>query len=489
MSVDMQGLERKDRAELATIAQALGGKTTSRTKKADMVKMILELSGVGPDGTASAADGGAEAPSGNGRASSGGSTDSPSAKAESASADSKQRAYKGGDSGGTDVEDEEQTGDRMTKGESGDRSGAGRRDSNAGDSSPGDSNDGDSAGDGSGARSQRERGAADSNGRNRGGDNQNQGGRNQNRNKGGSRGQGGDNQNQGGRNQNRNKGGGQNQGGDNQNQGGRNQDADQSQGGRNQDDIEPGNRRGRRRRGRNRGGQDENAGDPNWDGEPVPVQGVLDLRDDGYGFLRVKDFLPSNEDVYVSVKQVRQLGLRKGDNLEGASRPANRQEKNPAMLKVDKVNGEDPESQKSRPRFEDLTPLFPDQKLALEREDQPLDMTSRIIDLISPIGKGQRGLIVSPPKAGKTTVMKTIAQSIEANNPEVELMVLLVDERPEEVTDMRRSVKGDVIASTFDRPSEEHTMVAELTIERAKRMVEVGRDVVVILDGITRLSR
>ncbi|MCB1270626.1 MAG: transcription termination factor Rho, partial [Microthrixaceae bacterium] len=253
------------------------------------------------------------------------------------------------------------------------------------------------------------------------------------------------------------------------------------------DDVEPGNRRGRRRRGRNRNQRDD--ADQQWDGEPVPVTGMLDLRDDGYGFLRVKGYLPSKSDVYVSVKQVRQLGLRKGDILEGASRPANRQEKNPAMLRIDKVNGRDPESQRERPHFEDLTPLFPDQKLRLERADQPLDMTSRIIDLIAPIGKGQRGLIVSPPKAGKTTVMKTIAKSIEANNPEVHLMVLLVDERPEEVTDMRRSVDGEVIASTFDRPSDEHTQVAELAIERAKRLVEMGEDVVVILDGITRLSR
>ena len=275
-----------------------------------------------------------------------------------------------------------------------------------------------------------------------------------------------------------NRGPGQNQGG--QNQGG------QNQGGGNE--PEPGNRRGRRRRGRNRG-QGDDAPEQQWDGEPVPVSGMLDLRDDGYGFLRVKGYLPSNEDAYVSVKQVRQLGLRKGDILEGAARPANRQEKNPAILRIDKVNGEDPESQRNRPRFEDLTPLFPDERLPLERADQPLDMTSRIIDLISPIGKGQRGLIVSPPKAGKTTVMKTIAKSIEANSPEVHLMVLLVDERPEEVTDMRRSVKGEVIASTFDRPSDEHTQVAELSIERAKRLVEAGKDVVVILDGITRLSR
>ena len=223
--------------------------------------------------------------------------------------------------------------------------------------------------------------------------------------------------------------------------------------------------------------------------EPVAVGGYLDLRDEGYGFLRVRGFLPSKEDVYVPSKFVRQYSLRKGDHLDGSSRPAGRGEKNPALLRVDLVNGVDPEAARSRRRFEDLTPLFPDEKLRLELRDDPTNMTARIIDLIAPIGKGQRGLIVSPPKAGKTTIMKQIAQSIEANNPEVKLIVLLVDERPEEVTDMRRSVKGEVVASTFDRPSDEHTAVAELTIERAKRMVEMGEDVVIILDGITRLAR
>jgi transcription termination factor Rho len=223
--------------------------------------------------------------------------------------------------------------------------------------------------------------------------------------------------------------------------------------------------------------------------EPVAVSGYLDLRDEGYGFLRVKGYLPSRDDAYVSVKQTRQFGLRKGDHVTGASRPAGRNERNPALLRIDTVNGGDPEQARNRPRFEDLTPLFPDEKLALENGADPGNMTARIVDLIAPIGKGQRGLIVSPPKAGKTTIMKTIATSIERNNPEVKLMVLLVDERPEEVTDMRRTVSGEVIASTFDRPSDEHTHVAELCIERAKRLVEMGQDVVIILDGITRLSR
>ncbi len=250
------------------------------------------------------------------------------------------------------------------------------------------------------------------------------------------------------------------------------------------DQAGPGNRRRRRR-----GGRDQGSDEP-WDGEPVPVEGYVDLRDEGYGFLRTTGFKPSKTDAYISVKQVRQLSLRKGDYLVGGSRPPNRSEKNPALLRIDTVNGGDPEGIKDRPKFEDLTPLFPDEKLKMELPDDPTNMTARIIDLLSPIGKGQRGLIVSPPKAGKTTIMKQIARSIETNNPEVKLIVLLVDERPEEVTDMKRWLAhGEVAASTFDRPSEEHTQIAELTIERAKRMVEGGEDVVIILDGITRLSR
>jgi transcription termination factor Rho len=252
-----------------------------------------------------------------------------------------------------------------------------------------------------------------------------------------------------------------------------------------------GNRRRRRRgRDRERGGNEfrERSDEP-WTGEPVECTGLLDLRDEGYGFLRTKGFLPSKDDVYVSVKQVRQFGLRKGDHVAGASRPANRTEKNPALLRIDLVNGKDPGFARQRPRFEDLTPLFPDERLKLEDGRDTGDLTARIVDLVSPIGKGQRGLIVSPPKAGKTTVVKHIVQSIERNNPEVQLIVLLVDERPEEVTDMRRSTTGEVVAATFDRPPEEHIALAELTIERAKRLVEDGQDVVIVLDGITRLAR
>ena len=198
--------------------------------------------------------------------------------------------------------------------------------------------------------------------------------------------------------------------------------------------------------------------------EPVKVSGYVDLRDEGYGFLRVNGYLPSREDSYISVRLTRQYCLRKGDHVSGMSKPAGRNEKNPAMLDVETINNVAADQVKNRPRFEDLTPLFPDSKLGLENAADPNNMTARIIDLIAPIGKGQRGIIVSPPKAGKTTVMKTIATSIEKNHPEVKLIVLLIDERPEEVTDMRRTVKGEVIASTFDRPSEEHTHIAELTI-------------------------
>jgi transcription termination factor Rho len=249
------------------------------------------------------------------------------------------------------------------------------------------------------------------------------------------------------------------------------------------------NRRRRRRRGR--GGTD---GDPRGAqepvGEPVEIHGLLELRDEGYGFLRTTGYLAGPRDVYVSASQVRRFALRKGDFIHGFSRPQASNEKYPALLRVDHINTMTPDDARSRPRFEDLTPLFPDERLALELPDNPLESTGRIIDLISPIGKGQRGLIVSPPKAGKTTILKQLVYSIERNNPEVHLIVLLVDERPEEVTDMRRHVvRGDVVSSTFDRPAEEHTTVAELAIERAKRLVELGTDVVVVLDGITRLAR
>jgi transcription termination factor Rho len=445
--LERSALERKDRDELHTIAVALGGKPTSRARKAEIVDLILELAGV--PAAAPAASAPAAPPA------SDGSAESAPASGDGAPTEASDGRRRGADRTGArrgrgpavddpapaDEKDQEPTAPstgRSTARSSQDRTGAADTRADDGEAETADAApaadvtdadaDTDTPGEGANAA-----------------------------------------------------------GGQPQSQG-----TGQGQAG---PDGESGNRR-RRRRGRDRNDRDrapqgERApdGEQPFQGEPVEVDGLLDLRDEGYGFLRLAGYLPSKDDVYISVKQVRQFALRKGDQVTGAARPAGRNEKNPAMLRIDAVNGVDPEVARQRPRFEDLTPLFPDERLPLEVTGEAHNMTTRIIDLVAPIGKGQRGLIVSPPKAGKTTVMKQIARSIELNNPDVHLIVLLVDERPEEVTDMRRWVKGEVAASTFDRPADEHTMVAELTIERAKRMVEDGRDVVIILDGITRLAR
>ena len=229
----------------------------------------------------------------------------------------------------------------------------------------------------------------------------------------------------------------------------------------------------------------------------LPVAGILDLHDN-YAFVRTTGYLPGPSDVYVSLGQVRKNGLRRGDAITGAVRqhregdpvPAGNSPRSKfnALVRLDSVNGQAPESAHDRPEFAKLTPLYPQERLRLETAEAN-KLTPRVIDIVAPIGKGQRGLIVAPPKAGKTIIMQQIANSIAVNNPEVHLMVVLVDERPEEVTDMERTVKGEVIASTFDRPASDHTIVAELAIERAKRLVELGQDVVILLDSITRLSR
>jgi transcription termination factor Rho len=445
-TLERSALERKDREELTTIAQALGAKPPSRARKAEIVQLILELTGVEPSGGST---GDAEATNGRSKEATvsdagddsppapdatdapateapatpaapqdddeppsewelefGGTTDVPDPRVADAGGSPGNGSAGGGRGNGATT-----TAEAPDRGDKGGRPGAPRSDAKQPDS------------------------AADGQTDGRGADRQ----------------------------------------GDDK--------------GEAVDVNEPGNRR-RRRRGRR--GKDEQTHTEEFSGEPVEVEGLLDLRDEGYGFLRVRGYLPSKDDIYVSVKQVRQFGLRKGDRVVGASRPALRNEKNPALLRIDKVNDVDPDKARQRRRFEDLTPLFPDEKLALETADDASNMTARIVDLISPIGKGQRGLIVSPPKAGKTAIVKQVARSIETNNPEVKLMVLLVDERPEEVTDMRRWLRAEtseVIASTFDRPAEEHTQVSELTIERAKRLVEDGQDVCIILDGITRLAR
>ena len=217
------------------------------------------------------------------------------------------------------------------------------------------------------------------------------------------------------------------------------------------------------------------------------MKGILDILGDGYGFLRTKGYLPSANDIYVSQSQIRKFHLRQGDEVFGVVRPPKDNEKYNALLRIEKVDGMDPDSMRRRVPFESLTPIYPMQRLRLETVSSGI--TARVIDLVSPIGKGQRGLIVSPPKAGKTTILKDLANSISINNPEVYIMVLLVDERPEEVTDMERSVHGEVISSTFDQPSDNHIQVAELVLERAKRLVEQGKDVLILLDSVTRLAR
>jgi len=428
-------LERKEREELRAIAQAMALDTNSRSKKADIIDQILRAAGVEVAGesTNGAGDGSGRGRSTSRRASSNGASAADGGSGEDVGAEGP------GTNGSTAVRAEATAHGAPAEGAD---------DSSADSSSP------DAEADTSAAKVAV---AVDAG----------SGERAQDRAANGSR-----------------------QGG----QGNQNRQHLQQGGAGN----EPGNRRGRRRRGRERGpgtggggGERELQGggqEAQYSGELIPVRGLLDLRDEGYGFLRADGYLPSSKDVYVSISQARRFALRRGDYVEGACRPAASNEKFPALIRIDSVCGLAPEEARGRPRFEDLTPLFPDEKLRLETTGAA-EVTTRIIDLLSPIGKGQRGMIVSPPKAGKTTILKQIAHSIEANNPEVHLIVLLVDERPEEVTDMRRSVKGEVVASTFDRPSDEHTAIAELTIDRAKRLVELGRDVVIVLDGITRLAR
>jgi transcription termination factor Rho len=275
----------------------------------------------------------------------------------------------------------------------------------------------------------------------------------------------------------------------------RNRDRDR-QGGQQQGDDEEGGRRGRFRDRRRRGGRGEGGERQDRETEVreddvlLPVAGILDVLEN-YAFVRTSGYLAGSNDVYVSLSLVRKYGLRRGDAITGAVRQPRegeqqRQKFNP-LVRVDKINGLDPDEARNRPDFTKLTPLYPNERLRLETE--PHILTTRVIDLVMPIGKGQRALIVSPPKAGKTSVLQSIANAITKNNPECHLMVVLVDERPEEVTDMQRSVKGEVIASTFDRPPSDHTTISELAIERAKRLVEMGHDVVVLLDSITRLGR
>ena len=337
--------------------------------------------------------------------------------------------------------------------------------------------------------------AREQSGRDNGG--RDQGGRDQTSRDQGGRDQGGRDQtsrDQGGRDQSSRDHGGRDNGG--QERGGRDREPMAASRGPAGDQYDEGGGRGRSRdRFRNRNRRRDRQAEPELvigeDDVLIPIAGILDVLDaQGYAFVRTTGYLPGPNDVYVSLSQVRKHGLRKGDVIEGAvrqPRDGERREKFNALVRLDKVNGLDPERSVGRPEFSKLVPLYPQERLRLETDAG--NMTTRIIDLICPIGKGQRGLIVSPPKAGKTMILQSIANAITKNNPECHLMVVLVDERPEEVTDMQRTVKGEVIHSTFDHPADDHTTVAELAIERAKRLVEMGHDVVILLDNITRLGR
>ena len=473
--------------DLKSLAQQMGLKGLSGKRKGDLVAMIEGARSGRPAPKAQPADERATAPQADTAQKA-----EPSAQTQPAVTAESQPVEKAEKADSADATRRDET---ATQTASGRRDRGGRGDGGAGssrsgsdDSGSGRSDGGDRAGDdvrGPGDRSRREDG-------NRGG------GQRQGRNQQGRDQQGRDQQ--GGRNRDQ-QGGAGNQGGGDSGPRGDGQNRDDDGGGR--------GRRSRRRRERNRGGGRPSEGETEVRDDDVlqPVAGILDVLDN-YAFVRTSGYLAGPNDVYVSMNMIRRHGLRRGDAITGAVKMPrdggqndgqggggqgggqgggkNRQKFNP-LVRIDTVNGGPVDQARNRPDFAKLTPLYPNQRLRLETEKNIL--STRVIDLIMPIGKGQRALIVSPPKAGKTTILQNIANSIAVNNPECHLMVVLVDERPEEVTDMQRSVKGEVIASTFDRPPSDHTQVAELAIERAKRLVEMGQDVVVLLDSITRLGR
>ncbi|MFC3575582.1 transcription termination factor Rho [Streptomyces yaanensis] len=476
------GLEGMVLAELQQVASGLGIRGTARMRKSQLIEVIKEAqAGAGAPAKAAAPVGDATETKPKRRATSrtrtGGDAAPAEAKAEKAAekAVAQQQIEIPGQGAGDDAPAERRR--RRATAEAGspetvaaEAKSEPKAETPAQQAQPQGEAKGDAAdGEGRGRRDRRERGRDRDRDRRGKGDDQQQG-------------QGGGRQDRQDRQQ------GQQQGG------GRQDRQDRNVGPQDDDDFE-GGRRGRRgryrdRRGR-RGRDDMGAPEPQLaeDDVLIPVAGILDILDN-YAFIRTSGYLPGPNDVYVSLAQVRKNGLRKGDHVTGAVRQpkeGERREKFNALVRLDSVNGMAPEHGRGRPEFNKLTPLYPQDRLRLETD--PGVLTTRIIDLVSPIGKGQRGLIVAPPKTGKTMIMQAIANAITHNNPECHLMVVLVDERPEEVTDMQRSVKGEVISSTFDRPAEDHTTVAELAIERAKRLVELGHDVVVLLDSITRLGR
>ncbi|MDQ3505795.1 MAG: transcription termination factor Rho, partial [Actinomycetota bacterium] len=487
--------------ELQQLAGQLGISGTAKMRKGDLQTAIQAAQSSTSDGASSRASG-KGASSGNGTQGRRSARDTASSDVATvippSTADGAANSVTA-----TTADNTAATGSRRARSDSGDRS-AQRAGTDRSDTDRGQSDRANTRSDADRGEDNRSSNRGDRNQDNRGDRNQdNRGDRNQDNR--GDRNQDNRNQdNRGDRNQdNRNQDGNRNDRGNrDNNRNERNRDRDNSRDNDrgpdrpDDDDLDGGSRRrGRRYRDRNRRtGRDRFAGNEpepaiSEDDVLIPVAGILDVLD-SYAFIRTTGYLTGSNDVYVSLAQVRKHGLRRGDAVTGAirqPRETDRRDKYNNLVRLDKINGLDPEDARKRPEFHKLTPLYPQDRLRLETSAEQL--TTRVIDLVMPIGKGQRALIVSPPKAGKTMVLQSIANAITQNNPECHLMVVLIDERPEEVTDMQRSVKGEVIASTFDRPPTDHTTVAELSIERAKRLVEMGHDVVVLLDSITRLGR
>ncbi|WP_059012066.1 transcription termination factor Rho [Streptomyces specialis] len=496
------GLDGMVLAELQQVAARLGIRGTARMRKSQLIEVIKEKQAAGGAGAAPSANG-------DGKPAEAASADKPKRRATS-------RARTGEEAAQQQIEIPVQAAEtktaetktaetktaesktaetRTAPAEAGerDRTDRGERTDSAQDAQGGgDAKGGEGQSDRQGKRDRDRRG-----GKNVGGQGQNQGGQaGKGEGRGGREGRDGrdtrDNRDGGGREGREGRGGRDNRDSRESREGRDGRDNRDNRDDGPDDDFDGGRRgrRGRYRDRRGRRGRDEISEPQVADDDVlIPVAGILDILDN-YAFVRTSGYLPGPNDVYVSLAQVRKNGLRKGDHVTGAvrqPREGERREKFNALVRLDSVNGMAAESGRGRPEFNKLTPLYPQERLRLEND--PGALTPRIIDMVSPIGKGQRGLIVAPPKTGKTMIMQAVANAITRNNPECHLMVVLVDERPEEVTDMQRSVKGEVISSTFDRPSEDHTTVAELAIERAKRLVELGHDVVVLLDSITRLGR
>lgn len=462
LSVERVELQKKDKSELQTIVAALGGKPPSRATKADLIEAVLQLSGVvetnisdsqpaAPDQSA------AEAPA-------------PEATSESADAAEGELPFSGENKADT-VSGRDQRADAQPAGRA-PRPRRGKK-----NTEPPAEWETEVQGEGRSPRSDAPAPRQQQNEpkkQNNNGPNDRSGG-NQDRPKG-------DRPNADGK-PNADKSS-ENKSSENKSNGDK-FDGDKGGNDKNGDEGDGSNRR-RRRRGRGRDREDEQL--PAM--ESIEATGYLDLRDDGYGFLRVNGYLQSVEDVYVPVKMARLFGLRKGDLVEGTARPANRNEKNPALQSITSINGADPELSKSRLRFEDLTAVSPFERLRLETDDRPTASAARLVDLVAPIGKGQRGLIVAPPESGSLELIKQLAGGVETNNPEAHLMVLLFDGRPEDVVEVTRSLEfGEVAAASFDSPPEEQCALVDFTVERAKRMVEGGEDVVIIADGLTSIAR